>query len=236
LPIRRLPGSVCTRSSRSNIGGLRRPRTRHRLAALWYARGIGHSVSAGGPEFTTIAKPTDATRQYGGKLRDLTDQGPALHYTSRICAARPHVSPEVDLGRPMLQEQTGTRTRPAIRRRRGRREREGNKRQLRGVIHGLGGPAPFPGSSRSRQQKVARQRRRRGKRHRKSAVTICRSERPNSTRRAFLHGRHGARDLLAKASFRRPRQPLPDHGGDPYSPPSPDYGINSEPAGQLVAR
>jgi type IV secretion system protein TrbI len=94
------------------------------FAALWYALGIRPLRFAGGPElYNTNAKPTDALANMRGSYADLTRPKPAPSLPQPV----PQLGPPLpgDLGRPMLQQQTGAPTPgadPEAERR--RRERE----------------------------------------------------------------------------------------------------------------
>ncbi len=77
------------------------------FGALWYALGIRPLRFAGGPElYNTNAKPTDALANMRGSYADLTRPRP----TPSPPQAAPQLGPPLpgDLGRPMLQQQTGT--------------------------------------------------------------------------------------------------------------------------------
>ena len=94
------------------------------FAALWYALGIRPIRFAGGPElYNTNAKPTDALANMRDSYADLTRPKPAPSLPQPV----PQLGPPLpgDLGRPMVQQQTGAPTPPvdpeAERR---RRERE----------------------------------------------------------------------------------------------------------------
>jgi type IV secretory pathway VirB10-like protein len=77
------------------------------FAALWYALGIRPLRFAGGPElYNTNAKPTDALANMRDSYADLTRPKPASSLPQPV----PQLGPPLpgDLGRPMLQQQTGT--------------------------------------------------------------------------------------------------------------------------------
>jgi len=98
------------------------------FAALWYALGIRPLRFAGGPElYNTSAKPTDALANMRGSYADLTRPKPAPSLPQPV----PQLGPPLpgDLGRPMLQQQTGAST-PAADPEAERRRRERNRRQL----------------------------------------------------------------------------------------------------------
>jgi type IV secretion system protein VirB10 len=94
------------------------------FAALWYALGIRPLRFAGGPKlYNTNAKPTDALANMRDSYADLTRPKPAPSLPQPV----PQLGPPLpgDLGRPMLQQQTGAPTPaadPEAERR--RRERE----------------------------------------------------------------------------------------------------------------
>jgi type IV secretion system protein TrbI len=94
------------------------------FAALWYALGIRPLRFAGSPElYNTNAKPTDALANMRDSYADLTRPKPAPSLPQPV----PQLGPPLpgDLGRPMLQQQTGASTPaadPEAERR--RRERE----------------------------------------------------------------------------------------------------------------
>jgi len=94
------------------------------FAAFWYALGIRPLRFAGGPElYNTNAKPTDGLANMRDSYADLTRPRPAPSVPQPV----PQLGPPLpgDLGRPMLQQQTGTPTPaadPEAERR--RRERE----------------------------------------------------------------------------------------------------------------
>ena len=94
------------------------------FAALWYALGIRPLRFAGGPElYNTNAKPTDALAHMRDSYADLTRPRPPPSLPQTV----PQLGPPLpgDLGRPMLQQQTGAPTLaadPEAERR--RRERE----------------------------------------------------------------------------------------------------------------
>jgi type IV secretory pathway VirB10-like protein len=94
------------------------------FAAFWYALGIRPLRFAGGPElYNTNAKPTDALANMRDSYADLTRPRPAPSPPQPV----PQLGPPLpgDLGRSMLQQQTGTPTPaadPEAERR--RRERE----------------------------------------------------------------------------------------------------------------
>src|SRR5258708_15478115 len=94
------------------------------FGALWYALGIRPLRFVGGPElYNTNAKPTDALANMRDSYADLTRPRPAPFPPQAV----PQLGPPLpgDLGRPMLQQQTGTPTPaadPEAERR--RRERE----------------------------------------------------------------------------------------------------------------
>ena len=79
------------------------------FGTLWYALGIRPLRFAGGPEFyNTNAKPTDALAKMRDSYADLTRPRSAPSPPQPI----PQLGPPLpgDLGRPMLQQQTGTPT------------------------------------------------------------------------------------------------------------------------------
>jgi type IV secretion system protein TrbI len=94
------------------------------FAALWYALGIRPLRFTSGPElYNTNAKPTDALANMRDSYADLTRPKPAPLLPQPV----PQLGPPLpgDLGRPMLQQQTGASTPtadPEAERR--RRERE----------------------------------------------------------------------------------------------------------------
>jgi type IV secretory pathway VirB10-like protein len=94
------------------------------FAAFWYALGIRPLRFTSGPElYNTNAKPTDALANLRDSYADLTRPRPAPSLPQPV----PQLGPPLpgDLGRPMLQQQTGTPTPaadPEAERR--RRERE----------------------------------------------------------------------------------------------------------------
>src|ERR1700730_16294703 len=94
------------------------------FAAFWYALGIRPLRFTSGPElYNTNAKPTDALANMRDCYADLTRSRPASSLPQPV----PQLGPPLpgDLGRPMLQQQTGTPTPaadPEAERR--RRERE----------------------------------------------------------------------------------------------------------------
>jgi type IV secretion system protein TrbI len=94
------------------------------FAAFWYALGIRPLRFTSGPElYNTNAKPTDALANLRDSYADLTRPRPAPSLPQPV----PQLGPPLpgDLGRPLLQQQTGTPTPaadPEAERR--RRERE----------------------------------------------------------------------------------------------------------------
>lgn len=92
------------------------------FAALWYALGIRPLRLTGGPElYNTNAKPTDALASMRDSYADLTRPRPGPSPPQPV----PQLGPPLpgDLGRPMLQQQTGTPAADPEEERR-RRERE----------------------------------------------------------------------------------------------------------------
>jgi type IV secretion system protein TrbI len=120
------------------------------FAALWYALGIRPLRFAGGPElYNTNAKPTDALANMRDSYADLTRPKPAPSLPQPV----PQLGPPLpgDLGRPMLQQQTGAPTPAADPEAERQPVRAGTSGRFRGVLHGLGkAGCRCRGSSRSR--------------------------------------------------------------------------------------